>query len=100
MRARQHEQPRQRFLRGVGDVRRRPAELLQAEVASRDGSGGYGVTVVSIVLYCAIRSGGPMICTQPELKPASTRLSSLNESSPFSCSHKKPDCLAQASGVQ
>ena len=29
-----------------------------------------------------------MIWTQPELNPGSTRFSSLNESSPFSCSHR------------
>jgi hypothetical protein len=45
------------------------------------------VTVVSIVLNCPIRSGGPMICTQPELKPSSARFSSEKLSSPFSCSH-------------
>ena len=31
-----------------------------------------------------------MICTQPELKPASTRLISLKVSSPFSCSQRSP----------
>ena len=32
-----------------------------------------------------------MIWTQPEFMPGRTRLSSLNESSPFSCSHRSPD---------
>ena len=32
-----------------------------------------------------------MIWTQPEFMPGSTRLISLNESSPFSCSHRSPD---------
>ncbi len=31
-----------------------------------------------------------MTWTQPELKPSSTRLISLKESSPFSCSHRSP----------
>jgi hypothetical protein len=37
-----------------------------------------------------------MICTQPEFMPDSTRLSSLNESSPFSCSHRSPDTGSNA----
>ena len=37
-----------------------------------------------------------MICTQPEFIPGSTRLSSLNESSPFSCSHNRPDFGSKA----
>ena len=32
-----------------------------------------------------------MTCTQPELKPGSTRLISLKLSSPFSCSHRSPE---------
>ena len=31
-----------------------------------------------------------MTWTQPELKPGSTRLISLKQSSPFSCSHRSP----------
>ena len=47
--------------------------------------------VVSIALNSATRSSGPMTCTQPELKPGSTRLISLKLSSPFSCSHRSPE---------
>ena len=37
-----------------------------------------------------------MICVHPELKPGSTRFSSQNESSPFSCSHSTPDFGSKA----
>ena len=37
-----------------------------------------------------------MIWIQPELKPGSTRLSSLKQSSPFSCSHSAPDTGSNA----
>jgi hypothetical protein len=37
-----------------------------------------------------------MIWIQPEFMPDSTRLSSLNESSPFSCSHRSPDSGSNA----
>jgi hypothetical protein len=51
---------------------------------------------VSIALNCWIRSGGPMICTQPELNPGSARLSSVKLSSPFSCSHRSPETGSNA----
>ena len=37
-----------------------------------------------------------MICTQPELNPGCTRFSSLNASSPFSCSQSWPDLGSNA----
>ena len=37
-----------------------------------------------------------MIWTQPEFMPGATRLSSLNESSPFSCCHSRPDFGSKA----
>ena len=59
-----------------------------------NGCGAVGS--VSIALNCAIRSGGPMIWTQPELKPGSAMFSSLKLSSPFSCSQSVPETGSNA----
>ena len=52
--------------------------------------------LVSIALNCAMRSSGPITCTQPRFAPGSTRLISVNESSPFCSSHNAPDTGSNA----
>jgi hypothetical protein len=47
--------------------------------------------LVSICLNWGTLDEGPMICTQPEFQPGSTRFSSLKVSSPFSFCQRSPE---------
>ena len=57
------QQPPLDLVRCLGDVRRRPAQLLHERPPN----------VLSISRYCATRSIGPASCTQPPFMPRSTR---------------------------
>ena len=52
--------------------------------------------VVSMPLNSAIRAAGPIICTQPEFNPASTRSISSNVSSPFIWIQSAPEIGSNA----